>query len=68
MTAAEPARQRLLDTAFELTREFASFPPGSVLRCYFRAVQQARMAGTAQRSVAEVAREQAQASLVARVF
>jgi hypothetical protein len=67
MRAAAPPQQRLLDTAFDLTREFASLPPGSVLRCFFRAARQARMAGVADGSVPEAARERARDILVRRV-
>lgn len=67
MKTAVPTQQRLLDTAFELTQEFAFLPPGSVLRCFFRAARQARKAGIADSSVPELARERAQAILLGRV-
>jgi hypothetical protein len=48
-------RAQLVDTVEVLVRELADYPAGSVLRCFSRAVAAARLAGTPDRALAEVA-------------
>jgi hypothetical protein len=59
-------RHELAETGYELAREFASIPPGSVLRCYSRAVHAARLAGTDRDAVPVVARRITQLMLQSR--
>jgi hypothetical protein len=49
-------RHEVAETGYELAREFATIPPGSVLRCYSRAVHAARLAGTDLDALPVVAR------------
>lgn len=57
----------LLETAGELTAEFAELPAGSVMRCFGRSVKLARVQGVTGAALPEAARRIARANLRERV-
>lgn len=60
-------REELVNVAHELTHDQSSYPAGSVLRCYARAVQLARVRGCPDERLAETARRLAEESLMTRL-
>jgi hypothetical protein len=59
--------RQLLEVAFDLTTEFDALPPGSVLRCFARAVHLARLDGAAGVELPEQARRIAASMLRRRL-
>jgi hypothetical protein len=59
-------RRELVDTADRLVHEYDDLPPGSVLRCYSRAVTGARRAGVQEPALAEVAERHTRSILARR--
>ena len=67
MTEAREVQQQLLETAHEMTSQFDRLPAGSVVRCFFRAVRQARRAVVEPARVPFVARRGAESVLLGRL-
>jgi hypothetical protein len=65
--APRDLHESLLETAYEMTDQFDRLPAGSVMRCFFRAVRQARTAGVEPARVPVVARRGAESVLLARL-
>jgi len=65
--APRDLHERLLETAHEMTDQFDRLPAGSVMRCFFRAVRQARTTGVEPAHVPLVARRDAESVLLARL-
>ena len=65
--APRDLHERLLETAYEMTDQFHRLPAGSVMRCFFRAVRQARSSGVEPARVPVVARRGAESVLLARL-
>jgi hypothetical protein len=59
--------RQLLEVAFDLTSEYDVLPPGSVLRCFARAVHLARLDGATGLELPERARRIADSMLVRRM-
>jgi hypothetical protein len=55
MTTIAEVNRELLETAQRLTAEYRLVPPGSVLRCFRRAVREARRRGVALGGLRETA-------------
>lgn len=68
MTAAEvrQVRQALLDGVARLVAEFEDYPAGVVMRCYSRAVREARLMGHPSPDLPEEVERRTRAMLLAR--